>query len=256
MIKIITGDCMQELKNLKNSFALLITSPPYNVGIDYGNYKDNLKTDEYITWLSDIFVAAANYLLPGGHICINIGNTGYQPYIPKKDLLVCSLMQRWNLQYRGEIIWNKGNATANTAWGSYLSPNQPNIRELHEYIIIFRKSGKRYGKTDLTKDEFIEFTRSIWNLTPETCSEHPAPYPLSLVSRLIKLYSFEEETIFDPFCGSGTTLLAAKQLNRAGLGIELNPEYVKITETRLSTSSSVTNIQNNIKEIIYPSLFD
>ena len=215
-----------------DEFHLVVTSPPYNIEVDYGVYKDNLPTDEYISFLTDVFIKISKKLAPGGHICINIANTGRQPYLPKKDLLVCSLLKSWDLQYRGEIIWDKQNMTSGTAWGSWLSANCPSLRDHHEYILIFRKDGDRKGESDMTDKEFMSYTNSMWKVQPDSMNEtdHPAPYPLELVMRLIKLYSFIGETVFDPFLGTGTTLRACKLLNRNGAGCEINPAYEKIID--------------------------
>jgi len=225
----IIGDVMKSLYKI-DPFHLLITSPPYNVGLDYGVYKDNLPLEEYIFNLTDLFLNLSKLLAPGGHICINIANTGRQPYTPKKDLLVCSLLKVWDLQYRGEIIWDKQNMTSGTAWGSWKSPNCPSLRDHHEYILVFRKEGDRKGISDLTDKEFIDLTNSIWKVQPDSMNEttHPAPYPLELAMRLIKLYSFVGETVFDPFLGTGTTLRACRLLNRNGAGFEINPGYERI----------------------------
>lgn len=225
------GDCI-EVMDTVDEYHLVVTSPPYNVGIDYGEYKDSLPLDDYIKWLTQVFLKSSERLAPGGHICINIANTGRQPYIPKKDLLVNSLLNSWDLDYRGEIIWDKHNITAQTAWGSWLSPNMPSIRDRHEYIIVFRKEGARNGKTDLTDIEFMKYTQSLWDITPETDSDHPAPYSLELAHRMIKLYSFIGETVLDPFMGTGTTLKACRILNRNGIGIDNNKKYVDMAITK------------------------
>lgn len=227
------GDVRQLFSQFED-YHLIITSPPYNVEVDYGVYKDNLPTGEYISFLTELFVNLSKKLVAGGHVCINIANTGRQPYLPKKDLLVCSLLKSWQLQYRGEIIWDKQNMTSGTAWGSWKSPNCPSLRDHHEYILVFRKDGDRKGVSDITDKEFIDFTNSMWKVQPDSMNEtnHPAPYPLELAMRLIKLYSYVGENVFDPFLGSGTTLRACKMLNRNGAGCEINPAYEKIIEKK------------------------
>jgi len=225
------GDALKLLPQF-DDFHLVVTSPPYNVNLDYGVYKDNLSDDDYIKWLTELFLNISKKLYPGGHICINIANTGRQPYIPKKDLLVCSLLKSWKLQYRGEIIWDKQNMISGTAWGSWMSANCPSLRDHHEYILVFRKEGDRKGISDITDKEFMSYTNSIWKVQPDSMNDtnHPAPYPLELVKRIIKLYSFVGENVFDPFLGTGTTLRACKELNRNGAGCEINPAYEQIIE--------------------------
>jgi site-specific DNA-methyltransferase (adenine-specific) len=144
--------------------------------------------------------------------------------------------------YRGEIIWDKQNILSGTAWGSWKSPNNPSIRDHHEYILIFRKEGNRRGTSDITDKEFIEYTKAIWNVMPETrLQEHPAPFPIALAKRAIKLFSFKEETILDPFMGAGTTGVAAVQLGRKFLGFEISQSYCQIANKRTS--------QKNLMEI-------
>ncbi len=245
--KLICGDVRKIQPTLSSeSVHLIITSPPYNVGVDYGIYKDNLPTDEYIFNLTDVFLSLSKMLAPGGHICINLANTGRQPYTPKKDMLVCSLLKTgWDMEYRGEIIWDKHNMTAQCAWGSWLSPNMPSIRDRHEYVIVFRKPGARKGETDLTDVEFMNYTQSIWQITPETDNCHPAPYPEELVERLIKLYSFLGETIYDPFVGSGTTSYVSKKFGRSSIGCDINPDYIKMSQSRLARLDG--SIEQNVK---------
>jgi len=232
--KIICGDCLEMLKKIpKKCVHLVLTSPPYNVGINYGNFKDKMSIDKYISWLCEVFSECSRCLAPGGHIIIQIANTGRQPYIPKSSYLIVALEKKWNLKLRGEIIWNKNNFTAKTAWGSWLSPNQPSIRDQTERIIIYRKDGIRTGKTDLTRSEFLAWTKDLWNITPETRRKHPAPFPEELAKRCIKLFTFIGETVLDPFVGSGTTAVVATRLKRKFIGIDINPEYCEMARRRI-----------------------
>ncbi len=153
---------------------------------------------------------------------------------------------------RGEIIWYKQNMTKLTAWGSWLSANKPSLRDSHEYILVFRKEGDRKGISDITKEEFIKFTQALWHVSAETDNpNHPAPYPEELIYRIIKLYSFKNETVYDPFLGSGTTSAVAKKLGRNSIGIELNPTYIKMAQDRLNRiigqEQTISKIQNTIE---------
>lgn len=233
MIKMYWGDCAQIIPKLTELFQLVFTSPPYNVNVDYGECKDNLELNNYINWLVDIFCMCAEKLTPGGHICIQMADTGKQPYLPKIEMLTTKLQESWNLKMRSVIIWDKQNETAKTAWGSWCSPNSPSIRERHEYISVWRKDGNREGKSDLEAKEFMKLTESIWRVTPETSlPEHPAPFPINLAKQVIKLYSFIGETVLDPFAGSGTTLRAARELQRNAIGIEINESYKPLVNRR------------------------
>ncbi len=140
---------------------------------------------------------------------------------------------------RGEIIWDKGaSAGSSCAWGSWKSASNPSLRDVHEYILIFSKNtygkGKK-GTSTISKDEFLQFTKSIW--TFPSCSakkaQHPAPFPIELPRRLIELYSYEADTVLDPFMGGGTTALAAIESGRHYIGYELSQEYVDISESKI-----------------------
>lgn len=140
---------------------------------------------------------------------------------------------------RGEIIWDKGNSGVSTAWGSWKSASNPVLRDIHEYILVFQKGSfkrEKKGKEDtISKEEFLEYTKSIWSFKPESAKKvgHPAPFPIELPKRCIQLYSFKEDIVLDPFCGSGTTCLAAKRLGRYYIGYEIRKEYCEIAECRL-----------------------
>lgn len=231
---ILVGDAEAKLQTLESETVhLVFTSPPYNCGIEYDNYLDNLPLIEYIDKLERIFIECIRVLVKGGHLLIQIANTGRQPYTPISDFITTRLYNK--IDMRGEIIWNKQNITAGTAWGSWLSANKPSLRDQHEYILVFRKSGDRVGESDLIDTEFMEYTKSIWNVTPETNNvNHPAPFPKSLAARAIKLYSFKGETVLDPFNGSGTTCEVAKKLGRNFIGIDISKRYCNLAEDRLN----------------------
>jgi site-specific DNA-methyltransferase (adenine-specific) len=142
---------------------------------------------------------------------------------------------------RGEIIWNKGSSSSpSTAWGSWLSAANPTLRDVHEYILIFSKEAfdrkKLPGKVStISKDEFLEFTKSVWTFPAESAHKvgHPAPFPVELPYRLIQLYTFKDEVVLDPFCGSGSTCLAAIKAGRHYIGYDTEEEYVKLAERRI-----------------------
>jgi site-specific DNA-methyltransferase (adenine-specific) len=191
-----------------------------------------LPLKEYLEFLNKTFTLCIDKLNEGGHLGIQIANTGRQPYTPLTDFVSTQLFDK--IQMRGEIIWDKQNMTSATAWGSWLSSNCPSLRDSHEYIEVFRKEGNRKGKSDITKEEFMEATKAIWNITPETQQkEHPAPFPLSLAMRFIRLYAFIDETVLDCFGGSGTVALACEKLNRKWILIELSEGYCSLIKNRV-----------------------
>jgi site-specific DNA-methyltransferase (adenine-specific) len=155
-------------------------------------------------------------------------------------------MLRLGYLMRGEVIWNKAaSASPSTAWGSWKSASNPTLRDVHEYILVFSKGAfKRqnllHRKSTISRDEFLEFTKSVWTFPAESASKigHPAPFPVELPYRLAQLYSFEDEVILDPFMGSGQTALAALKAGRHYIGYEICPEYVSLADTRIWEASA------------------
>jgi site-specific DNA-methyltransferase (adenine-specific) len=141
---------------------------------------------------------------------------------------------------RGEIIWNKAaSASPSTAWGSWMSATNPVLRDVHEYILVFCKETfrrKRQGKENtIARDDFLEWTKSVWTFPAVSARQvgHPAPFPLELPRRLIQLYTFKEDVVLDPFAGSGTTCIAAREAGRYYVGYDTRQEYVELAEKRL-----------------------
>lgn len=237
--QIICGDNFEVMKNILNeSVDLIVTSPPYNVGKNYGEANnDSMPYEDYLNWLDRIWNECFRVLLEGGRLCINVNDTGRNPYYPVHCDIASRLRKNWFLM--GIIIWDKQTCLSNTAWGSWQSPTAPSLRGQHEFIIVAGKNGKVFRKANRpgdtwTQGEFLKYTLEIWRFVPETKDvEHPAPFPLELPSRLIKLYSYVEDIIFDPFCGSGTTCVAAKKLNRRYFGIDISRNYCEFAKMRL-----------------------
>ena len=220
-----------------NSVHLMITSPPYNVSKDYD---EDLSLHEYLGLLQKVFKETYRVLVHGGRACINVANVGRKPYIPLSDY-ISTMMIELDFNMRGEIIWNKAaGAGVSTAWGSWQSASNPILRDTHEYILIFSKGTYKRERNDkvnsITKDQFIEWTKSIWTMSPESAKRigHPAPFPEELPFRLIQLYSFVDDVILDPFMGSGTTAVSALKSDRKFVGYDTDKNYIKLAEKRLS----------------------
>ena len=218
------------------SVHLMVTSPPYNVGKDYDL---DLGLEEYRTLLRDVCREVYRKLVVGGRACVNVANLGRRPYIPIHSYLIADMLEIGFLM-RGEVIWNKAaSAGSSTAWGSWKSATNPVMRDVHEYILVFSKdsmgrSGE--GRTStITRDEFLEYTKSIWSFPTESATRvgHPAPFPEELPRRLIQLYTFEGDIVLDPFCGSGTTCVAALKSNRHYIGFDNSEEYVELSRERI-----------------------
>ena len=219
------------------SIHLMITSPPYNVQKDYD---EDLSLDEYRLLLQNVFLETYKKLVCGGRVCINIANLGRKPYIPLHSYIIDDMLKIGYLM-RGEIIWNKASSSGtSTAWGSYKSASNPVLRDVHEYILIFSKSSykrEKAGKLNsISKEQFLEWTKSIWTFSAVSAKSigHPAPFPEELPHRLIQLYSFEGDVILDPFCGAGTTCVAALKDRRNFIGYDIKKEYVDLSNKRIN----------------------
>jgi DNA modification methylase len=227
-----SSEKMSELPD--NSIHLMVTSPPYNVGKDYD---ESLTLDEYRNFLKRVWKETYRVLVPGGRACINIANLGRKPYIPLHTFIIQDMLDLSFLM-RGEIIWNKASSSGtSTAWGSWRSPANPTLRDVHEYILVFSKGtfGRKkvsHRNISISKDEFLEFTKSVWTFQTESARKigHPAPFPVELPYRLIQLYTYEQEVILDPFIGSGQTAIGAIKTNRHFVGYDVDKSYVELAE--------------------------
>lgn len=224
---------------------LVVTSPPYNVGKEY---EENLSIDEYLDFADRIMSEIRRVLVVGGRVCINVGNTGRQPYVPLATYWN-NIAMKHNFLFRGEIIWHKGaGARKTTAWGSWRYQSNPYLRDYHEYILVYSKDtlylDEKYNynkvKEELTREEFLQYTESVWDVLPEQAKRvgHPAPFPVEIPYRLIKLYSYQGNVVLDPFMGSGTTAIAAIRLKRHFIGYEKEEKYCKIAEQRIMLEKS------------------
>jgi site-specific DNA-methyltransferase (adenine-specific) len=229
-----SSEDMSELPDA--SVHLMITSPPYNVSKEYD---EDLTLDEYRALLQRVFRETYRVLVEGGRACVNVANVGRKPYLPFHAFLTQDLIELGFLM-RGEVIWNKaGSAGPSTAWGSWKSASNPTLRDVHEYILIFSKGSfsrsKDGKKNTISRDEFLEFTKSIWTFPSESARRvgHPAPFPVELPRRLIELYSFAGDVVLDPFVGSGSTCIAALQSKRQFVGYEKNGHYAKLADKRI-----------------------
>ncbi len=225
----------------ENSLHLMITSPPYNVTKEYDK---DLSLTDYLEMLKKVFTETYRVLVNGGRACINVANLGRKPYIPLSDY-ISKMMIEIGFNMRGEILWNKAaSASPSTAWGSWMSASNPTLRDIHEYILIFSKGDykrdrkkieKHTKQNTISKEDFMEWTKSIWTFNAESARRigHPAPFPIDLPFRLIQLYSFKTDIVLDPFMGSGTTAVAALKSNRKFVGFEISEEYIRLTNARV-----------------------
>lgn len=244
-----SSEDMAELPD--HSVHLMVTSPPYNVGKEYDQ---DATLTEYLAFLRRVWQEVHRVLVPGGRACVNIANLGRKPYIPLHSYIVRDMAEIGFLM-RGEVIWHKGaSASPSTAWGSWRSPANPTLRDVHEYILIFSKAGfsrpnPEQRRATISRDEFLELTKSVWTFPAVSAKSvgHPAPFPVELPHRLIQLYTFERDVVLDPFMGSGQTAIAAIQGQRRYVGYEIEADYLRLAERR---------VKKFIQEVMAPSLLD
>ena len=223
----------------RGSVDLIVTSPPYNVHIPYGAVRDDISYAEYLEFSSRWLEKAYGLMKPDGRMCLNIPldkNLGGQQSV-YADLLGLAKACGW--RYHATVIWNEQNISRRTAWGSWLSASAPYVIAPVETIaILYRENWKKAGPgtSDITRDEFIAWTNGVWTFSGEKRGRtgHPAPFPVELPTRCIKLFTYVGDTVLDPFLGSGTTLVACRNLKRRGIGVEIDPGYCGSAKKRLS----------------------
>ena len=241
---VINGDS-RKLPIPNNCVHFVVTSPPYNAS---KAYDEDLSLTEYLGLLHDVFSECYRILAPGGRMVVNVANLGRKPYIPLASHINL-IMHEIGFMHRGEVIWDKSaSAGSSCAWGSFQSASNPCLRDIHEYMLMFSKgdyklprskSERAGGRIDtIGKDEFIQQTKSIWSFSTESARRvnHPAPFPVELPKRCIEMFTFLGDVVFDPFLGSGTTAVAAKQTGRVYIGCDISQEYCGIAEQRLEST--------------------
>lgn len=225
----------------ESSIDLTVTSPPYGVDIKYESYDDSIPYDHYLDFTREWLQKCFDLTKDDGRLCLNVPldkNKGGQQSVAA-DITCIAKEIGW--KYHSTIIWNEQNISRRTAWGSWLSASAPFIIAPVEVILVlYKKMWKKThkGKSDLVRNDFIEWTNGVWNFSGESRNRigHPAPFPLELPRRCIKLFSYVGDTVLDPFLGSGTTLLACLETKRAGIGIEINKNYCDLAIKRLKES--------------------
>lgn len=241
-IMIINDDFLTTDLIPEGGIDLIVTSPPYNVDVRYESFQDDAPYDEYLEFTEKWLRKAIKLLKPDGRMCLNIpldksrgrGEEGFQSVY--SDVLQIAKGVGW--KYFSTIVWNESNISRRTAWGSWLSASAPYVIAPVEMIVVLYKERwrkTRLGASDITRDEFIKWTNGLWSFCGESKKRvgHPAPFPLELPMRCIKLFSFVDDLVLDPFLGSGTTLVACMLTNRRGIGVEIDRNYCGIARKRL-----------------------
>ena len=235
----------------KSSVDLIITSPPYNVDISYTSHDDSSSYQEYLDftkkWLKKCYTLSKD----DGRFCLNIPldkNKGGQQSVCAD---ITSIAKKVGWQYHSTIIWNEGNISRRTAWGSWLSASAPYvIAPVEVIVVLYKKEWKKEKlekENDITKQEFMDWTNGVWTFNGQSkkgAGGHPAAFPVELPRRCIKLFSFVGDTVLDPFSGSGSTLIAAQQHKRKSIGIDIDEGYCNIAIERLHKEANIS--QNNL----------
>lgn len=222
-----------------DSVDLTVTSPPYNVDIAYGGYRDDLPYEEYLAFSERWLAKCLSISKPKGRLCLNVPldkNKGGQQSVAAD---ITEVAKRVGWRYHATIIWNEQTISRRTAWGSWMSPSAPFVIAPVEVVLVLykgawaRKEEERHA--DITRDEFIEWTNGMWSFGGESATRvgHPAPFPVELPLRCIKLFSYSEDLILDPFSGSGSTLLACLRTGRRGIGVDVDEKYCDLAVERL-----------------------
>jgi site-specific DNA-methyltransferase (adenine-specific) len=239
MVRIINDDVLATNAIADNSIDLIVTSPPYNVDIPYTSHNDVLSYDDYLEFSDQWLTRCYSFLKDDGRMCLNIPldkNKGGQQSVGAD---MTTIARKIGYQYHATIIWNEGNISRRTAWGSWMSASAPYVIAPVELIVVLYKqrwkktSGSR--KSDITREEFLDWTNGMWTFSGESKKKigHPAPFPLELPERCMKLFSFVGDTVLDPFLGSGTTALVAQAHHRQAIGVEIDTGYCELAKERL-----------------------
>ena len=238
-LRIINDDVLSTKQLKKESIDLIVTSPPYNVDIRYGNHDDGGSYDEYLAFSKKWMSRCCRWLADTGRFCLNIPldkNKGGQQSVGA-DLT--AIAKDAGFSYHSTIIWNEGNISRRTAWGSWMSPSAPYVIAPVELIVVLYKGDWKRppaGRTtDITRQEFMDWTNGLWTFNGESKKKvnHPAPFPVELPLRCMKLFSYIDDVVLDPFLGSGSTLVAACRSGRRSVGIDLDLAYCRVALDRV-----------------------
>jgi DNA modification methylase len=258
--RIICGDAYRVMSALPDeSIDMIITSPPYNFGHSYAQdpHNDTHEWNAYFEKLLRVWKECDRVLKPGGRMAVNVQPL-FSDYVPTHHIISRQLADL-GLLWKAEFLWEKNNYNAKfTAWGSWKSPSMPYIKYTWEFIEVFDKgTHKKTGRKediDIAGDEFKEWVLGKWSFPPETRMkdhDHPAMFPEELPRRLMKLFTYRNDIVLDPFNGAGTTTLVAQKLQRRFIGIDLSDQYCT---TALKRLKEVTTDENSGQDTPSPEI--
>ena len=239
--RVICGDVLEELAKVpSSSIHMIITSPPYNVGIEYSDYDDKRQYAEYRYWLAEVWKECFRVLKRGGRLALEVAPTGIAQFVPLHHDLSRDIRAA-KFEHRAEVLWAKQNMSApRTAWGSWTNPIHPHVIPSWEYVEIFHKdSWKLEGDRemiDIEPEDFRDWSDGVWEIAPDTkrVVGHPATFPEELIRRLLKFFTYRGNIVMDPFGGTGTVAAVAKMTNRHFIHIDHSEKYCKAAAARVS----------------------
>jgi site-specific DNA-methyltransferase (adenine-specific) len=241
-MKVINCDIMDGFKSIpNNSIDLILTSPPYNVGIEYDTWNDSLSKKDYFGWVQNWLSKCYRSLKPDGRIAINVPFEVNMKHDNERVFISSEYwVQMRNVGFKWfglvrleEIATQRARFTA---WGSYLSPSMPYVHNAEECVLLaYKENPKKInkGETDLTKKEFIEYVSGVWSYRAETQPMTKVCFSKDIPYKAIKLLTWKGDTVLDPFTGSGTTGVTAIQLKRNFIGFEISKNYCAIANDRI-----------------------
>lgn len=241
------GDCIDLIKSIESeSIDAVITSPPYNYDLGYSEYEDNKVWDEYFNWLDELWVECLRVIKPGGRLIINI-QPNWKEYIPTHSILTSRIIDL-GFKWKSEILWEKNNYNCGyCTWGSWASPASPYMKYTWEFVEVFVKGDYKHDgekeNIDISGDEFKEWVTAKWSIAPEMNMKdygHPAMFPEELPRRLMKLFTYRNDTILDPFMGCGTTGAVCVKNKRNFIGFELDEQYFNTAKQRIDREIEIS----------------
>ena len=256
--RLVLADCLAGMAMLDaGSIDVVVTSPPYNIGIRYGQHHDRLPREAYLDWMGEVAQAIGRVLAPEGSLFLNVGGTGVDPWIPMD---VAGAFRR-HLVLQNDIAWIKSVSLGDATHGHFKPVNSPRfLNNTHEKVYHFSKTGAvpldrlaagvpYMDKSNVTRWEGAGRDRrcagNSWFVPYVTVRskrqkfDHPAGFPLELPERCLKLHGGADLLVMDPFLGAGTTLLAAERAGHRGVGFEIDPDYLEKARQRLERISEL-----------------